>query len=184
MRFRRVPLFQVIGALAAWLPLLAGCSLPAMVLGHFEPPVVTLSASRVESISPSVAVVQLVLTAANPNAFALTARAAACHLRVNGDSLEARWSGGRVTVPAHASSPLEIRTEVPFPALSAAAPDALMLGEIPYDLDGTLLVGSFPVTEKVSFSVSGVLRINLLEVADLRRDAAVGLRKPARSDSG
>ena len=91
-------------ALAACLPLLAGCSLPAMMLGHFEPPDVTLSASRVESLSPSTAVVQLVLTVGNSNAFGLTTRAVTWHLRLNGHGLAAGRSASRVTVPAHGSA--------------------------------------------------------------------------------
>ena len=154
------PLFRTVGALAVFLPLMTGCSLPVMVLGHFESPVVTVGASRVESISPRTLVVQLALTVRNPNAVGLPTRAVTYRLRLNGQVLANGTSASRVTVPAHASSTVDVRIQVPFAALSAAAPDALMLGEIPYDLDGTLLVGSFLVTREVPFAVASVFCIS------------------------
>jgi LEA14-like dessication related protein len=96
----------------------------------------------------------------NPNAFALSARAVDYRLRIGGHVLAAGRSSSRVTVPAQASSTVDVRMEVSFPAIGAAAPDALMLGEIPYDLDGTLRVGSCLATREVPFAAASVLAIS------------------------
>jgi LEA14-like dessication related protein len=146
--------------LAICLPLLAGCGLSALARGHFEPPVVVLNVSRIESISPKSVAVHLVLGVQNPNEFGLSARVVGWRLRVNGQTLAAGRSSNRVTVAARATAVVDVRMDVPFPALSAAAPDALMLGEIPYDLDGTLSVGSLFSSREVPFATSGVLDIS------------------------
>ena len=164
------PLFRTIGALAACLPLISGCSLPAMMLGHFEPPGVTLSASKVESISIGTAVVRLVLLVSNPNGFGLRTGAVRYRLSLSGHVLTQGRSASSVTVPPHASATVEVHMEVPFTAVNDAAPDATMLGEIPYDLDGALLVGSFLSSREVAFAFSSTLRLDVpLDVASLPR---------------
>ena len=162
------PLFKALGTLAIFLPLMTGCSLPAMVLGHFEPAVVMLSASKVESISPSTAVLRFVLTVRNPNAFGLRTHTVRYRLSLGSHVVaEGRATTG-MTVPGRATSTVDLRIEVPFAALNNAAPDAIMLGEVPYELDGALVVGSFLSQREVAFTAASVLRINLpLELASL-----------------
>ncbi len=167
MRLRRAPLLNGIAALAAFLLSISACSLRAVLPGDFAAPTVTLNASLVESLSSSTTVVRFILAVENPNAFGLPARATACQLRIGGHELATGSSAGSVIVPAHAASQLEVRMAVPFAKLSAAAPDAVLLGEVPYDLDGTLRVGSFLSSREVRFTVSSVLRLNLLEVGGL-----------------
>lgn len=151
---------QIVGTLAAALPLIAGCSLPALLAGHGEPPSVTLQSSAVESLSPSTAVVRFALAVSNPNTFGLTVQAIGCRLRCGDQVLAQGGSSVRVTLPARATSIVEVRMNVPFPALSGASPEAMMLGEVPYDLDGKLRFGSFVAERELLFALASVLRIS------------------------
>jgi LEA14-like dessication related protein len=163
-------LFKTLGTLAICLPLMTGCSLPAMVLGRFEPPITVVSASKVESISLGPVVLRFVLTVRNPNAFGLRTHAVRYRLSLSNQVIAEGRTASGVTVPPHASSIVEFRMEVPFTALSNAAPGAMMLGEIPYELDGALVVGSFLSQREVPFTAASVLRVNLpLELAALRQ---------------
>lgn len=151
---------QIIAAFVAGLPLLAGCSLTALVAGRVEPPVVTLHASEVESLSPSTAVVRFALAVDNPNNFGLSVRAVGCRLSLNDQVVAEGRGSDRVTLPAHATVTVEVRMDVPFAALSTASPDAMMLGEVPYDLDGRLRFGSFIAERELLFDVASVLRLS------------------------
>ncbi len=160
----RLSLFRTLRVLLI-LPLVAGCGLPAM-LGHFEPPVVSVNATKVESVSLTTAVIQLTLMVRNPNAFELTTRTVRYRLSVSDHVLADGTATNRLTLSAHTSSAVNLRIEVSFNALRDAAPDAVMVGEIPYELDGVLVVGSFLSQEEVPFSAASVLRLNLpLELA-------------------
>jgi len=131
-----------------------------MLAGRVEPPVVTLHASEVESLSPTTAVVRFALAVANPNAFGLSARAVGCELRLDNQAVAEGANSERVALAAHATSMVEVHMKVPFPVLSTASPDAIVLGEVPYELDGRLRFGSFFAERELIFAVSSVLRLS------------------------
>lgn len=151
--------WRIIATFIAVLPLMAGCSLPAMLAGRIEPPTVALHASLVESLSPSTAAVRFALAVDNPNGVGLTVRVVDCRLTVSDQAVVEGKSSSRVTVPAHGAATVELRVEMPYNALSES-PDAMMLGEVPYDLDGKLRFGSVLAERELLFAVSSVLRLS------------------------
>jgi len=130
-----------------------------MLAGHLQPPSVALHASQVESLSPSTAAMRFVLAVDNQNSVGLTARVVDCRLTISEHAVVEGQSSGRVTVPAHGTATVELRVNVPYAALSAA-PDAMPLGEVPYDLDGKLRFGSLLAEHELLFAVSSVLRLS------------------------
>ncbi len=141
--------------------LLTGCSLLARAAGTFDDPSIALQMSKVESVSVHTTTLQFAFIVHNPNGFALRPRALRYVLSVNQTVVAEGSSDVGVTVPASASASVEVPIEVSRESLSNAAPDAVVLGEIPYDLDVRLFFDSWLREREVRFVASSVLRLNL-----------------------
>jgi LEA14-like dessication related protein len=153
--------------------LLAGCALPALVGGRFVEPEVTLSRSKVDSLSSSAAHVVFGLQVYNPNPYTLRLRGCRLGLTVGGTAIAAGETAHGVSVPARGSGTLDVSMEVNWGQLLAAAQDAIMIGEIPYQLDGSLRFGVFLWQREIRFVRSSVLRLNLpLGLASVARLSA------------
>jgi LEA14-like dessication related protein len=140
---------------------LAGCSFVAAVSGTLESPVVELQASKVESISPTSAQLLFDLAIYNPNAFSLTSHGLRYRFRVGQAVVADGASDVTATVPPRASNAMTLPIEVQWDRLSNAAQGAMILGEIPYDLDVWLAVGPWVRRREIHLQASSVLRLNL-----------------------
>jgi LEA14-like dessication related protein len=140
---------------------LAGCSLMARVTGGFESPVIELEASKVEAISLERTLLLFELVVHNPNAYTVSAQALRYRLTVGGTVIAAGATDVAQTVPANGAAPANLPIEVRGDRLSNAAQRVLVLGEIPYDLDVWLSVGSWLRQREVHLRASSVLRMNL-----------------------
>jgi len=140
---------------------LTGCSLVAGVTGSSESPVVELQASRVESVSLGTTHLVFELVFHNPNAFTLTARAFQYRLTVNRTVVADGATNVSVTVPPKASASADLPIGVERDRLSNAAQGAMVLGEIPFDLDVWLAVDSWLHRREIHLLASSVLRLNL-----------------------
>lgn len=146
-------------ALLAVLPL--GCGVSALLAGRFEEPQVTLVASKVEAVSRSAASVRFEFLVSNPNPYPLRVQGLHYHLSVNGSAIASGDVPERVALPARGSASMEASVTLDTPVLTAAAADALMTGEIPYVLEGTLGLGTLVLRREIRFVRSSVLRLNL-----------------------
>jgi LEA14-like dessication related protein len=138
-----------------------GCSLLARATGSFDDPTITLQSSKVEALSPRTTNVLLVLVVHNPNGFALHPQALRYRLRVNQVVIADGSSDAAATIPPGCSVAIEIPIEVSRERLSNAAPDAVMLGEVAYDLDVRLIIYSWLQKREINFAASSVLRMSL-----------------------
>lgn len=149
-----------VGALLLAL-LVAACGMPALLAGHFETPEVTLADSKVEAISPSAADVVFGLDIYNPNAYGLRLRSLRYRLRIAGASLAEGETREGLALPGRGVATVRIPVTLDLEALRAAAQPALMAGEIPYQLEAWLRIGTLLVDREVQFSDSSALRLNL-----------------------
>ena len=140
---------------------LTGCSLLARATGSFDDPTITLQTSKVESVSLRTTSLLFALVVHNPNGFALQPRALRYRLSVNQTVVAEGSSDASETVLPSGSVSVEVPIEVSRESLSEAAPDAVVLGEIPYDLDVRLFFDSWLREREIHFVTSSVLRLNL-----------------------
>ncbi len=157
-----------------------GCSAIAMLSGSFASPTVEVVASRVAALSTRRADVFIELEVDNPNSFALTARDLTYRFSLDGSMVaEGDWHVG-ATIPASGKALVELPLRVHLDKLLQSAAAGLVLGEIPYQLDATLTVGSFLLQREIEIAEASVLRLNLpLGLARLGRlGAALSRRRP------
>ena len=140
---------------------LTGCALVARVTGGFEDPALELQGSKVESVSPDVTRLLFTLAVHNPNAFPLESRVQRYRLIVNGTVVAEGTSNILVPIPAGVPTLVDLPIEVGPGSLSNAAPRAVVLGEIPYDLDVWLSIDAWLHPHEVHLATSSVLRLNL-----------------------
>lgn len=150
----------VASSLLLCLPL-TGCSVVARVTGSFEEPAIVLHASKVESLSLNTAHLLFTLVVHNPNSYTLHPQALRYHLTINQTPIADGNSRVTVSVPASGAASLDLPLEVSCDVLSNAAPDAMMLGEIPYELNIWMSVDSWFSAREIHFATSSVLRLNL-----------------------
>lgn len=141
--------------------LLTGCSLVAQVTGGFEDPAVELHGSKVEAVSPDATRLLFTLAVQNPNAFPLESRVQRYRLTINQAVVAEGTSSILATVPAGAATLVDLPIEIGAGRLSNAAPRAVVLGEIPYDLDVWLYINAWLHSREVHLATSSVLRLNL-----------------------
>lgn len=153
---------------------LAGCSFVAGMTGGLENPVAELQASKVESISQGSTHLVFALTIRNPNAYALTVQAFQYRLAVNQVVVASGATAVSAKVPSKGSASVDLPIEVRTDRLSAAAQGAMVLGEVPFDLDVWLAVGSWPRRREIHLPASSVLRWNL--PLGLARNGAIAFR--------
>jgi len=139
--------------------LLLGCSIVAPLARGFESPRVQIFASKVESISHAYVRLRVELAIFNPNPYGLHPQRIRYRLSVN-DIQVAEATQPGVTLTAEASTPFHLATDIPFDTLARAAAAAVLLGEVPYVLDGSLQLSSLFVERDVPFRASSVLRFN------------------------
>ena len=139
---------------------LTGCSLLARATGTFDDPTIALQTSKVESVSPQTTSLVFTLAVCNPNEFALRPLALHYRLSVNREVV-AEGSSGGATVPPKGSVAVDVPIEVRRESLSNAAPAAMVLGEIPYDLEVRMSFDSCLKARAIHFTTSSVLRLNL-----------------------
>jgi LEA14-like dessication related protein len=152
--------------LACSIPL-TGCSLLARATGNFDDPTIALQTSKVESISLRTTDLLFELVVHNPNGFALRPRTLRYRLSVNHTVVAEGSSATGATVPAGGAVSVELPMKVSRESLSNAAPDAAVIGEIPYDLDVRISFDSWLQAREIHFATSSVLRLNLpLGLAD------------------
>ena len=140
---------------------LTGCSLVARVTGAFEDPALALQGSKVESVSPDITRLLFTLVVHNPNAFPLESRVHRYRLTIEKTVVAEGTSSIFATIPASAPTLLDLPIEVGPGSLSNAAPRAVVLGEIPYDLDVWLFIDAWLHPREVHLATSSVLRLNL-----------------------
>jgi len=140
---------------------LTGCSLVARVTGGFAEPALELQGSKVEAVSPDVTRLLFTIAVHNPNAFPLESRVHRYRLTVDTTVVAEGTSNILATIPAGAPTLLDLPIEVGPGGLSSAAPRAVVLGEIPYDLDVWLSVDAWLHPREVHLATSSVLRLNL-----------------------
>jgi len=140
---------------------LTGCSLMARMIGPFADPALELQGSKVESVSSQATRLLFTLAVHNRNAFPLEARVQRYRVTVEKTAVAEGTSAVAATVPASALALVELPIEVAPGSLSNAAPRAVVLGEIPYDLDVWLSLDAWPQQREVHFQTSSVLRLNL-----------------------
>lgn len=151
---------RVIIPLALGLPL-TGCSLVARVTGGFESPALELQASKVESVSLAVTHVVFELAIHNPNAYALRSRELRYRLTVDQTVVAEGVVDVTAPLPPRSSAPVYLPVDVGLDRLLNAAPAAMVLGEIPYNLDVWVSVDSWLRQRQVHLVTSSVLRLNL-----------------------
>lgn len=138
-----------------------GCSAVAMLTGSFERPAVEVVASRVTALGTRRADVVIELEVENPNAFALTARDLSYRFALDGSMVaEGEWQLS-ATIPAKGKGRIELPLRVQLEKLLQSAATGLALGEIPYQLDATLTVGTFLLQRDIEITEASVLRLNL-----------------------
>jgi LEA14-like dessication related protein len=152
---------------------LGGCTLVAHVTTRFESPVIELEASKVESISQAGARLLFELVAHNPNSYALRLRALRVRLTVNHTVVAESQADASLAVPSHATASVHLPIDVRLTKLLDVAPGAMMVGEIPYDLEVQFAVDSWLHQRQVVLTTSSVLRLNL--PIGLARAAVVAL---------
>jgi len=140
---------------------LTSCSLMARMTGRFEDPALELQGSKVESVSPEMTRLLFTLAVHNPNAFPLDSRVQRYRLTVSKTVVAESTSNILATVPAGGPTFVDLPIEVGPGSLSNAAPGAVVLGEIPYDLDVWLSVDTWLRRREVHLQTSSVLRLNL-----------------------
>ncbi len=140
---------------------LAGCTLVAHVSGRFESPELHIEASRVEWITLSAARLLFELTLCNPNAYAVHQGALRYRLSVNHQPIAEGNAPAGGTVAPGACASIHVPIEAGLSALLNAAPGAMILGEVPYELEVWLAVNSLVRRRDVRFVGSSVLRLNL-----------------------
>ena len=146
----------------AWLvPLAAGCGLTATLPGRFDAPQIQVHESKVESMSTTTARVALGLDVYNPNSYTLHVTQLRFLLRIGGVVLAEGESPQGFDLPPQASATVQFPADLHLEALAANAATALMLGEVPYELQTTLSVGTFFLQREIDGSQSSVLRFNL-----------------------
>lgn len=141
--------------------LLTGCSLVARVTGGFEDPALGLQGSKVESVSPDLTRLLFTIAVHNPNAFPLESRLQRYRLTIDRTVVAEGTSNILATVPAGAPAFVDLPIELGPGSLSNAAPGAVLLGEIPYDLEVWLSVDTWLHRREVHLHTSSVLRLNL-----------------------
>ena len=157
---------QCLLSLALFLPGFAGCGLPALLAGHFETPVATLASSKVQSISPMASEIAFVLTLHNPNSYGLRTQVVRYRLSVNGAVVAEGSKPAEVALPADESTPVRFTVDVGFDALEKAAAGALVIGEVPYQLETWISLRSWLQPREVYCVAASVLRFNVpLELA-------------------
>jgi len=173
-------LFRVI----LMLPAFAGCGMPAVLVGRYEAAATTLVASKVESLSPVASDIVFALAVHNPNSYGLRMRLIRYRLMVHGVAVAEGTNRAEVSLPAGKSTTWELPVSVRVDALEAAAPEALGIGEVPYQLEGWVSLGSWLRQREMHFIVASTLRFSLpLELADQRARGCDGDRH-SRSGRG
>ena len=155
---RLLILLPLAGALLTVLP---GCGTFALLAGRFEPPEVTLTDSKVESVSRSAAAVMFALDVYNPNSYGLRLRSMRYRVKIGGATVAQGEAPAGVGLPAHGMVTVHLPAQLDFDTLTSAAHAALMTGEIPYQLDAWLRVGTMLLSRDLTFSDSSALRLNL-----------------------
>jgi LEA14-like dessication related protein len=156
----RSSIVPVVAPLMLSMPL-TGCSLVAQMTGGFEDPTLRLQGSKVESVSPDVTRLLFTIAVHNPNAFPLRSQVQRYRLTIDKTVVAEGTSSILATVPAGAPTLVDLPIEVGPGSLSNAAPRAVVLGEIPYDLDVWLSIGAWLHPREVHLAASSVLRLNL-----------------------
>ena len=152
--------------LACALSLVAGCSVPALLGGRFVPPEMVLNASKIAGLSLSDATLEFELAITNPNRFRLRIRAVHYRLRINGTAVGDGVANLGSTVAANGATVVAFPVSLPLETFTAAAGTAALSGEIPYEIEVSVSVGSLFAQRDVAITATSVLRLNLpLELA-------------------
>jgi len=156
----RFGIVRVVVSLVLTMPLM-GCNLVARVTGGFEDPTLGLQGSKVESVSPDVTRLLFTIAVHNPNTFQLESHVQRYRLTIEKTVVAEGTSSIFAIVPAGAPTLVDLPLEIGPGSLSNAAPRAVVLGEIPYDLDVWLSIDAWFHPREVHLAASSVLRLNL-----------------------
>jgi LEA14-like dessication related protein len=173
-----------------------GCALTGIV-ARFEPPAVTLTDSKVVDLSPSRLTAVFAFEVHNPNGYDLRVRRVRYRIRVQGTTVAEDSEGADVDISAHDSGRVELTVELGLGTLRAAAPAAMITGEVPYTLEADFSVGPLFASHTVAVTADSALRLDLpMELASVRgvalphrpwqtfsQDAGMSSRARARLDA-
>ncbi len=138
-----------------------GCGGIMLMTGKSDAPDIHLVASRVTSLTQHGATAVFIFSVRNPNTFALDAHKVRYRLKIDGAVVAEGSSAPNVTLPASSTVEIELPASIRMDKLLTAATDALLLGEVPYEIEATFEVGALLFQRQIDIVESGVLLLSL-----------------------